>query len=108
MSLKFKKTKEDFVCENCGNEVKGTGFTNHCPKCLWSKHVDVFPGDRSEACGGMMEPIGVERKGDSYILTQQCVTCGKNARIRVSQKDDFDEIIKIVNKSVDKILNKKD
>ena len=42
-SLKFKRKKENFVCENCGAEVKGDGFTNHCPKCLYSKHVDIFP-----------------------------------------------------------------
>ncbi|MFA6463525.1 MAG: RNHCP domain-containing protein [Candidatus Paceibacterota bacterium] len=108
MSLKFKRTVEDFVCEHCGNEVKGTGFTNHCPKCLWSKHVDIFPGDRLEVCGGMMEPIGVERKGDTYILIQRCVTCGSEFRIKVSQKDDFDEVVKIAKKSVDRILNKKE
>ena len=26
--------------------MKGNGYTNHCPKCLWSKHVDINPGDR--------------------------------------------------------------
>ena len=51
---KFIKVKEDFVCEHCGAEVKGDGYTNHCPKCLWSKHVDVHPGDRAAECGGMM------------------------------------------------------
>ena len=108
MSLKFKKTKEDFVCEHCGNEIKGTGFTNHCSKCLWSKHVDIFPGDRLEACGGVMEPVFVEQKGSEYMLTQRCVVCGKEFRIKVSQEDDFDEVIKVVKKSVDKILNKKE
>ncbi len=106
MSLKFKKTKEDFVCEHCGNKVSGTGFTNHCPKCLWSKHVDIFPGDRLEACRGMMEPVSVERKGDSYILAQKCVTCGKEARIKVSQNDDFDEVVKIAKKSVDDFMRR--
>ena len=104
MSLKFKKNVEEFICEHCGNSVKGNGFTNHCPKCLWSKHVDVFPGDRLEACGGMMEPINVEKKGNDYMLIQQCVACAKEFRIKVSQEDDFDEVIKIVKKSVDKHL----
>lgn len=36
----FTRVIEDFICENCGTEVKGNGYTNHCPKCLWSKHVD--------------------------------------------------------------------
>ena len=106
MSLKFKKTVEDFICANCGNKVSGTGFTNHCSKCLWSKHVDIFPGDRLEVCGGMMEPVSVERKGDSYILKQKCVSCGKEARIKVSQNDDFDEVVKIAKKSVDDFMRR--
>ncbi|HCR42265.1 TPA: hypothetical protein DIV45_02815, partial [Patescibacteria group bacterium] len=36
----FIRTKEDFTCENCGHRVKGSGYTNHCPKCLYSQHVD--------------------------------------------------------------------
>ena len=61
----FQKNVEDFVCGNCGGEVVGNGYTNHCPKCLWSKHVDINPGDRAEKCGGMMKPISViKTKGD--------------------------------------------
>ncbi|MEI6479153.1 MAG: RNHCP domain-containing protein [bacterium] len=98
MSLRFKKTIEDFICGHCGNNVKGNGFTNHCPKCLWSKHVDVFPGDRAETCEGMMEPIDVDKKGRGYLLVQRCVICGKESRIKVSQEDSFEEVIKIVDK----------
>jgi len=65
-SLKFKKRKEDFFCENCGENVSGDGFTNHCPKCLWSKHVDVFPGDRKGSCNGLMKPIGGEKRGEKW------------------------------------------
>jgi len=53
---KFQKKKEDFKCEKCGREVIGTGYTNHCPDCLWSKHVDVNPGDRQSKC------LGLDRK----------------------------------------------
>ncbi|MEA1909889.1 MAG: RNHCP domain-containing protein, partial [Patescibacteria group bacterium] len=56
----FIKTTEDFTCEHCGYNVKGTGYTNHCPKCLYSKHVDDVPGDRKNKCNGLMAPIGVE------------------------------------------------
>jgi len=56
---KFKRTKENFTCENCGFLVEGDGYTNHCPRCLWSKHVDINPGDRCSNCFGMMEPIDV-------------------------------------------------
>ena len=76
MSKKFIKKVEDFVCEKCGDEVVGGGFTNHCPKCLWSKHVDINPGDRAEKCGGMMKPIGALKIGDSYSIIHQCEKCG--------------------------------
>jgi hypothetical protein len=46
---RFQRTIEDFECERCRMLVTGSGFTNHCPACLWSKHVDVHPGDRQAA-----------------------------------------------------------
>lgn len=98
MSLKFQKRKEDFVCEHCGNEVKGNGFTNHCPKCLWGKHVDVNPGDRLESCGGLMEPIKSENKADKYYVIQRCTKCGAERMNQVSREDDFDVLVKIAEK----------
>jgi len=94
-SLKFKKKKEDFVCEKCGAEVKGSGFTNHCPKCLWSKHVDIFPGDRAEICGGLMKPIFVEENGGEWPIVHKCQKCGIEKRNKISKEDNFDEVIRI-------------
>ena len=39
---------EDFICENCGKDVEKSSYTarDHCPYCLYSKHVDINPGDR--------------------------------------------------------------
>jgi DNA-directed RNA polymerase subunit M/transcription elongation factor TFIIS len=96
---KFKKKKEDFVCENCGAEVVGNGFTNHCPKCLWSKHVDIFPGDREESCGGLMKPVSAEESGGEWSLVHKCQKCGKEQKNKISPSDDFDEIIKISSKN---------
>ena len=56
----FVRRREDFVCEHCGTKVVGDGYTNHCPKCLWSKHVDIMPGDRAEDCQGLMRPIDIK------------------------------------------------
>lgn len=92
---RFQKKVEDFVCEHCGMFVKGTGYTDHCPKCLWSKHEDVNPGDRKSECQGMMEPIGVEVKSGEYIIYYQCTKCGHRHRVKSSPEDDFDEIIRI-------------
>jgi hypothetical protein len=95
MSKKFQAKVEDFICEKCGKEVKGNGFTNHCPNCLWSKHVDVNPGDREETCGGMMKPISVEMKNSEYVLLQKCEKCGFERRNKVCKEDNFEEVLKI-------------
>jgi hypothetical protein len=87
--MSFIKRKEDFVCENCGAEVEGSGYTNHCPKCLWSKHVDIDPGDRAEDCGGMMEPLKVESDSGSFIIVHRCVKCGKEKRNKMASDDDM-------------------
>ena len=97
MSQSFIKTKEDFKCEHCGAEVRGNGYTNHCPVCLWSKHVDINPGDRAalESCGGLMRPIRVELEKQEYIITHECVKCGHSKRNKMSLEDDFDVITQI-------------
>ncbi len=83
----FTRTKEDFTCEQCGREVQGDGYTNHCPNCLWSKHVDVEPGDRASGCGGTMKPIAVEGTSPEYDLLHECVLCGHRKRNKASLED---------------------
>jgi hypothetical protein len=92
---KFKKKIEDFVCENCKAEVKGNGFTNHCPHCLWSKHVDIFPGDRAETCEGLMKPIDMEESRGEWSIIHKCQLCSKIQKNKTSKEDDFDKIVKI-------------
>jgi Zn finger protein HypA/HybF involved in hydrogenase expression len=92
---KFKKTKEDFYCDNCGYFVCGNGYTNHCPKCFWSKHVDVNPGDRMSDCGGSMRPISLKIKNGDYILKHKCVKCGHEKNNKISKEDDFDKLIEL-------------
>ena len=83
------------MCEKCGEKVIGNGYTNHCPKCLWSKHVDVNPGDRLAVCGGMMKPVKVEVEKGEYLLTHHCEKCGFERRKKVESQDNFDEVVKI-------------
>lgn len=97
-SLKFKKTKEDFICEHCGEKVLGSGYTNHCPICLWSKHVDNNPGDRANQCQGLMKPLGLIIKGKETVIIQACVKCKKIAKIRASKNDNQEEITKLSKK----------
>lgn len=91
----FKRRVEDFVCENCGADVLGTGYTNHCPCCLWSKHVDVQPGDRSAACGGLMKPIGVEGTVAEYRITHRCRVCAHEAKNKTAKEDNVDALVEI-------------
>ncbi len=94
-SRKFTRTIEDFVCGNCGKEVVGNGYTNHCPECLWSKHVDKNPGDRLESCGGSMKPVNIVKEGKDFIITHICVRCSFERRKKVVEGDNFETVIKI-------------
>ncbi len=95
MMRRFERTKEDFVCGNCGRAVHGNGYTNHCPKCLWSRHVDVNPGDRAATCGGLMEPIDAELKKGEWVILHRCVICGFERKNKTVPDDDFDAILKL-------------
>lgn len=100
---RFSKNDNGFTCAHCGFAVKPLGYSsrNHCPKCLWSLHVDVNPGDRANACGGQMEPIRVEpdpKKG--YIIVYRCTKCGEIKRNRAAheaktQPDDLNKLIRL-------------
>ncbi|MBP5794596.1 MAG: RNHCP domain-containing protein [Alphaproteobacteria bacterium] len=89
----FIKRVENFDCAHCGAVVRGNGYTNHCPNCLWSRHVDNNPGDRQSTCGGMMEPVSVEQDSGVFVIIHKCQKCGKTIRQKVSDNDNMDAII---------------
>ena len=89
----FKRYVEDFQCEHCGAPVKGNGYTNHCPECLYSKHVDVFPGDRKAECQGLMEPVKLLRENGEEKLTHRCLVCGYAKKNKVSAEDSFEALL---------------
>jgi len=94
-SQKFQRTKENFTCEKCGFFVRGTGYTNHCPRCLWSKHVDINPGDRQSKCQGLMEPVSMAYKGGEYIIFHRCILCGFEKQNKASENDNFEAILNL-------------
>lgn len=98
--MSFTRRKEDFVCEHCGAQVEGNGYTNHCPKCLWSKHVDIHPGDRAAMCDGMMEPIALEGSTPDYRIVHRCTKCNLIRRVTVSALDDSGKLIALSEKDV--------
>ncbi len=98
MGKRFARNIEDFVCAKCGSKVKGNGYTNHCPHCLHSKHVDINPGDRQSSCEGMMEPVAVESNSKGYTITFRCTKCGAIKRNKSAEGDDFEKILEIARK----------
>jgi len=88
----FHGTGNDgFACGHCSREVlplvQGS-YRNHCPACLWSKHVDVVPGDRRSDCGGLMEPVKLTGSSASgWKVLQCCTACGFERANRVVLDD---------------------
>jgi len=85
---RFRRTIENFECAHCGAAVTGDGYTNHCPLCLWSAHVDVIPGDRANPCGGLMEPVAILYEHDAFRIVHRCTVCGAQHPNRVHEHDD--------------------
>ena len=92
---KFKRTIENFICEKCGTAVIGNGYTNHCPNCLYSKHVDINPGDRACECMGLMKPINILQKNGEFIILHKCEKCGFERKNKVNETDNYNSILSI-------------
>ena len=97
---KFTMKDEAFICDVCQNPVKPLGYTarDHCPKCLYSKHVDINPGDRKETCHGLLKPVAIEKFKNTYKIIYKCEKCGKIRKNIMAQDDNMDLIIEIMSK----------
>ena len=106
-TARFTKNQEDFVCIVCGKKIHGNGYTNHCPACLSSLHVDINPGDRACSCHGVMLAVGLEhRNGKDYIL-HRCQNCGFERKNQVSPQDDFEAVLALSNGTMESFLKEK-
>ena len=81
-----------FACAHCGAPVPGTApgtsHRNHCPRCLWSLHVDLRTGDRRSACRGEMEPVGVgTQPNGEWSIVHRCRRCGMVRMNRIAGDD---------------------
>ena len=94
---RFKMIDENFICENCNSPVEKLGYTarDHCPYCLYSKHVDINPGDRNNPCKGLLKPIGIEKYKDTYKILYKCEKCKKEHKNIVAKDDNIEELIKV-------------
>lgn len=84
---------QSFKCVHCkqfiGAPITGGRHRNHCPNCLWSRHVDdSHPGDRKSDCHAAMEPIGkIVRRNGEQVLLHRCRGCGKDDPNRIAADD---------------------
>lgn len=84
--------EDHFYCSHCKqlvcNTISGTNQRNHCPKCLWSLHVDFQIGDRRSVCQSPMEPVAVWVKANGeWSIVHRCKGCGALRANRIAGDD---------------------
>jgi Zn finger protein HypA/HybF involved in hydrogenase expression len=94
---RFNMIDEEFICENCHKKVDKLNYTarDHCPNCLYSKHVDINPGDRANTCHGLLKPIGIDKYKDTYKIVYECEKCHQIHRNIMANDDNYDIILEI-------------
>ena len=94
---RFNELDEGFICENCNKQVEPLVYSSrdHCPYCLYSKHVDINPGDRENTCRGLLEPIDIEKYKDTYKIIYKCKKCNQIHKNIIAKDDDYNMILKI-------------
>ena len=97
--MTFIPRQEAFTCEHCGKTAEPLAhgsYRNHCPHCLWSKHVDRDgPGDRLSDCGSLMKPMELDQDGKKgWLIIHCCASCGKEIPNKAAPDDDLPEFMK--------------
>ncbi len=95
----FTVKDEAFICENCGKKVEKLNYTSrdHCNNCLYSKHVDIMPGDRNNNCKGLLKPIGIEKFKNTYKIIYRCEKCNQIHKNIMANDDNMNTIIYLSN-----------
>lgn len=93
----FTEVDEAFTCEKCGFRVDRLGYScrDHCPNCLYSKHVDKNPGDRKNKCHGLLKPVGMEKFKDTYKIVYLCEKCEKERKNVMAKDDNMNVLINL-------------
>lgn len=94
---KFTMRDEEFICENCQKKVEKLNYTarDHCPYCLYSKHVDINPGDRQNTCQGLLKPISIEKFKSTYKIIYKCQNCHQFHKNIMANDDNYNKIIEL-------------
>jgi predicted RNA-binding Zn-ribbon protein involved in translation (DUF1610 family) len=112
-----RDTFSDFTCNHCGafvtsmHMLSGVNNRNHCPYCLWSRHLDLYSaGDRLSACKAGMQPVGLTmKKGRNkyapsprgeLMLVHECINCGSVSINRIAGDDDPDIMMEVFQASL--------
>ncbi len=106
----------DFRCAHCHNIVSsahllsGVNNRNHCPYCLWSRHLDLYAaGDRLSACKAPMQPVALtaKRSRNKYnrgrgelMLVHVCTDCSQVSINRIAADDDAQTLLEVFNASL--------
>jgi hypothetical protein len=111
-----RAAEQGFTCVRCGQfvtcaaAVAGVQNRNHCPCCLWSRHLDWRAGgDRRSDCLAPMEPIGLttkrscnkyasERDGELMII-HRCARCGQLVINRIAADDSAESLFELFERS---------
>lgn len=97
---RFNEIDEEFICSNCNKKVEKLNYSSrdHCNYCLYSKHVDINPGDRSSNCLGLLIPSDVEKHKNTYKIIYRCNKCGEIKKNIMAKDDNFDKLLDIMSK----------
>lgn len=112
----FDTITSDFRCKHCHYYVStnpilsGVNNRNHCPYCLYSRHLDLNrAGDRLAACKEKMRPVALALKQThkkygynqgELMLVHQCLECNRISINRIAADDDAEMIISIFRSSL--------
>jgi len=119
LRLGFDPATTGFKCGHCHVYISaepvlsGVNNRNHCPYCLWSKHLDLYQaGDRLAACKSLMRPVGLALKhtrkkygmqaAGELMLVHLCIECGRMSLNRIAADDDVEKIWEIYSTSCEK------
>lgn len=112
MNKRLYPNQQEFKCSHCrylvpvNIQICAVHNRNHCPYCLWSRHVDLYrAGDRLSACKAGMRPVGLalkhtykryrSRDQGELMLIHQCTGCGALSLNRIAADDDPDTLMAV-------------
>ncbi|MGB8980290.1 MAG: RNHCP domain-containing protein [Anaerolineales bacterium] len=107
----------DFRCAHChalvssAHLLSGVNNRNHCPYCLWSRHLDLYAaGDRLCACKAPMRTLGLTMKNGrnkyrreargELMLIHECVECQTLSINRIAADDDSAAVLAVFQESL--------